>query len=234
MAYICGLKQRIYAELFDTLFQGVGNVAVTPTTQMFMRQSAGNHLTNMTGQGQLASDNTFVILAMAATDIFITLRNTGFPTPIAHATTTAQTVEDIQWNLEMYQLIRKQLLLTLMVGEKPEVQGHFDAFPAAQGLGGSAVSVSSSGTSANNDFAQLITNNGEPSFDSLLRLAKPAIISPRQQFNVIAQFAAQATVNATAAPDVQLYLNAASPTALILDYKSCVVRLLGTLLRHVL
>ena len=231
MAYICGLKQRIYAELFDTLFQGIGNVAVTPTTEMFMRQSPGNHLTNMTGQGQLASDNTFVILAVAATDIFITLRNVF--TAIIHTSTTAQTSEDIQWNLEMYQLMRKQLLLTLMVGEKPEVQGTFDSWPAAQGLDGS-VSVSSSGTSAGLDIAQLVVNNGVPSFDSLLRLAKPAIISPRQQFKVLAQFASQATAGATAAPDIQNYLNSASPSATVVDYKSCVVRLLGTLLRHVL
>lgn len=237
MAYICGLKQRIYAELFDTLFQGTGNLGVQQSNELFMRTNAGSHLTNMTGQGQLASDNTFVILAMAATDIFYTLRNgvDGTITRTA-ASPASMSSEDVQFSMEQYQLLRKQLLLTLMVGEKPEWQGWFDSCPAAQGLDG-AVSVSSSGTSAGLDIGQVVMNNGVPSYDSLLRFAKPAIISPRQQFKVLAQFAVQ-TTNANATPNVTPnivdYLNAANVSTTVKDYKSCTLRLLGTLLRHVL
>lgn len=239
MAYIVGLKQRIYAELFDTLFQGCGNLAVQPSNEMFMRANPGSHLTNMTGQGQLASDNTFVILGMSSSPVFYTLRATANSIVTRSAVSpTSSTAEDVQWNIEQMTLIQAQLLFTLMVGEKPEWQGQCRFVPSAAGIAG-AVSVSSSAASGDTDIGNLFINNGDCSYDSLLRLAKPAIISPRQQFKVLANFAAQGTVTAgtgtTLPNDILNYLNAANVAdATVRDYKSLVYRLLGTLLRHVL
>ena len=238
MAYICGLKQRIYAELWDTLFQGTGNLGVQPSNEMFMRQFAGSHLTNMTGQGQLASDNTFVVLGMASTPVFYTIRSATNATiqTRAAAVPLPMSANDVQWNMEEHVLIGNQLLFTLMVGEKPEWQGQCRSVPAAQGISG-AVSVSAGpGPSGDTDIAQFIAGNGVPSYDALLRLAKPAIISPRQQFKVLAQFASQTAGGAAAIQAVPVidYLNSANATTSIQDYKSLTFRLLGTLLRHVL
>src|SRR5574342_433638 len=101
MAYVVGLKQRIYAELFDTLFQGTGQMNVQPMNELFMRANPGSHLTNMTGQGQLASDNTFGILALASTPCFYTLHypNGAATTPTARTAAIPITLssEDLQF-----------------------------------------------------------------------------------------------------------------------------------------
>lgn len=238
MAYIVGLKQRIYAELFDTLFQGTGNLGVQPSNELFMRANPGSHLTNMTGQGQLASDNTFVILGMSSSPVFYTLKMLS-ASVVTRLTTAAAAMDtaDVQWNIEEMTLIQAQCLFTLMVGEKPEWQGQCRFVPSAAGIN-AAVSVASAGTSADLDIGQIIMNNGDTSYDALLRLAKPAIISPRQQFKVLANFAAQNTTGVAAAaavPSILNYLNAANVAdATNRDYKSLTYRLLGTLLRHVL
>lgn len=241
MARILGTKERIYWELYDTDFCGVGNVAVATERFLFQSQNQGRiFLTNLSTPSQLPSDNTGVVLAMGYTFISYTCR---FTTTAARDTSpptlnpTEMAASDVQFHREMWELFRKQTLLSLRIGEKVMWSGWVDNAPAGQGTDG-AVAVASAGASGQSDIGQFIQNNGSPCPDCLLRFAKPAIISCRQQFQVEVKNGVQATQNANTPPDVLDYLNAASEgtdTTRVppLDYKFGAVRLFMILTRDV-
>lgn len=243
MPKMIGYKQRRYAEYYDTLYNGVGNVAIGTSRLLFNGANGQNRaLSNLPTQGQLPSDNTFVVLALAVTPIHYTLRavaaadaaaGTTNPTRTA-ASPVSMSTEDVQWNVELMTLLRKQLITILRVGEKEQWDGLIDSAPAAQGLTG-AVSISTNGLSGGDtDIGQVWLNNGEASYEALLRFAKPIVIACRQNFQVEMRFGgAVATQGANPVPDVRNYLNVASPGSGQLDFKHCSARILGLHVRDV-
>jgi len=73
MPRITGVRQRLHQPLYDTLIRATGNppVAIQPTGSLFGNSNVGNNsLTNLQAAGQLASDQTYVILSMRSYHYF--------------------------------------------------------------------------------------------------------------------------------------------------------------------
>lgn len=81
-----------------------------------------------------------------------------------------------------YQQVSSQLYFTLRLGDKPMFQAPIWYVPAGGGVFG-------------NDATTPIFNNGWPSQDAILKLARPVVVPVRQNFNVNLEFFAVGTTN---------------------------------------
>lgn len=116
-------------------------------------------LTNLQVPGQLASDQTYVILALRAWLYF-----------------------DGTNHRDLYLQTVSQLYFTLTLGDKPQFVAPCWYFPAGGGIYGF-------------DSTDSVLNNGYPSQQSILKLARPIIIPVRQNINVNAEFFSVGTTN---------------------------------------
>ena len=116
-------------------------------------------LTNLQVPGQLASDQTYVILALRAWLYF-----------------------DGTDRRNLYLQTVSQLYFTLTLGDKPQFVAPCWYFPAGGGIYGV-------------DNSESVLNNGYPSQQAILKLARPIIIPVRQNINVNAEFFAVGTTN---------------------------------------
>ena len=136
----------------------IRTLAASPTTvanstRLFGNANVGNvGLTNLQVAGQLASDQTYVILALRCYLYF-----NGVNRRI------------------LYLGVASQLYFTLTVGDKPQFQCPAWYLPAGGGVYGF-----DSGTS--------VFNNGDPSQEAILKLARPIMVPVRQNFSVTAEF----------------------------------------------
>ena len=118
MPRIAGVRERRHQPIYDTLFRFTGVAPVTPLqprTVLFGSRNFGNlALTNLQTAGQLASDQTYVTLALRC-HLFFEGTNA----------------------LVKYQNTAEQLYFTFILGDKPQFQCFAWYFPAGGGLYGS-------------------------------------------------------------------------------------------------
>ncbi|HZJ67640.1 MAG TPA: hypothetical protein VFD36_29255 [Kofleriaceae bacterium] len=139
---------------------GAPTTTVGPSTRLFGNANVGQlQLTNLQVPGQLASDQTYVILALRAWLYF-----------------------DGQTHRDLYLQTISQLYFTLTLGDKPQFVAPCWYFPAGGGIYGS-------------DNSDSVLNNGYPSQQAILKLARPIIIPVRQNISVNAEFFAVGTTN---------------------------------------
>lgn len=155
-------RERRHQPIWDTLVRSTDSPTATiqPSTLLFGNANVGNlALTNLQVAGQLASDQTYVILALRCWLYF--------------DGTNART---------FYQQVSSQLYFTLTLGDKPQFVAPCWYHPAGGGVFGF-------------DATDSVFNNGWPSQDSILKLARPIIIPVRQNISVNAQFFSVGTTN---------------------------------------
>ena len=116
MPRIANVRERRHQPFWDTLIRTTGNptVPLQNSTNLFGNSNVGNlALTNLQVAGQLASDQTYVILALRA---WLYFNGTN--------------------RRANYLRVNSQLYWTLIVGEKPMFQGSCWYFPAGGGTWG--------------------------------------------------------------------------------------------------
>ena len=163
MPRLHGYRERRHQPFWDTLVRATGPLAAAlgASTRLFGNANVGNlALTNLQVAGQLASDQTYVILALRCWMFFDGL----------NARTN-------------YQQVASQLYFTLNLGDKPQFQAPIWYTPAGGGIFGF-------------DATTPIFNNGWPSQDSILKLARPIVVPVRQNFNVNMEFFTVGATNA--------------------------------------
>lgn len=162
MPRVHGVRERRHQPLYDTLIRETGAPAipVQPRTQLFGGTNIGQLAkTNLQVAGQLASDQTYVCLAIRCWLYF-----------------------DGTDSRKLYTQTVSQLFLTFTLGDKPQFQSPAWMFPAGGGLYGV-------------DSTASVLNNGYPSQNSILKLARPIIIPVRQNVAVTAEFFAMGSTN---------------------------------------
>ena len=155
MPRLQGVRERRHQPFWDTLVRTTGNptAAIQNQTKLFGNSNVGNlALTNLQVAGQLAADQTYVILALRCWLFF-----------------------DGTNRRPNYLGVSSQLYFTLTVGDKPMFQAPCWYHPAGGGIFGF-------------DATDSIFNNGEPTQEAILKLARPIIVPVRQNFNVSADF----------------------------------------------
>lgn len=164
MPRLHGVKERRHQPFWDSLVRTTGDPtpAIQQTVRLFGNANIGRlELTNLQVAGQLASDQTYVILALRA---YLYFDGTN-----ARAN---------------YLRVSSQLHFTLSLGDKPAFQAPCWYYPAGGGIDG----VDSGAT--------VILNNGQPTHESILKLARPIMVPVRQNFAVEAQFFTVGSTNA--------------------------------------
>jgi hypothetical protein len=181
MPRLSGVRERRHQPFYDTLIRTTGDPAVPlqALNLLFGNANVGNlALTNLQVAGQLAADQTYVILALRCWMMF---QGTN--------------------RYNNYVNVINQLFFQLTLGDKPVFQAQAWYFPAGGGLysGGPATTGGGEGS---------LINNGYPSQGAIMKLARPIVIPVRQNISVAAQFFNVGTTNAltllnTGAPDDQ-------------------------------
>lgn len=116
MPRVGGLRERQHQPIWDTVVRayGTANPSVSSRTTLFGSTNVGNtRLTNLTTAGQLASDQTYVVLSMRA---WLYFNGTN--------------------RRLLYLNIMTQLYFTLTLGDKSQFQAPCWYFPAGGGLYG--------------------------------------------------------------------------------------------------
>lgn len=163
MPRIAGVKERRHQPFWDTLVRTTGDItpALQSSTRLFGNANVGNlALTNLQVAGQLASDQTYVVLALRA---YLYFNGTN--------------------RRSNYLRVSSQLYFTLTIGDKPAFQAPCWYYPAGGGVWGFDATTS-------------IMSNGDPSQESIMKLARPIMVPVRQNFSVEAQFFTVGSTNA--------------------------------------
>lgn len=166
MPRIANVRERRHQPFWDTLVRTTGNptVPLQNTTNLFGNSNVGNlALTNLQVAGQLASDQTYVILALRA---WLYFNGTN--------------------RRANYLRVNSQLYWTLIVGEKPMFSAPCWYFPSGGGTWGFDATPATGS----------IFNNGEPTQEAILKLARPIVVPVRQNFAVQASFFPMGSVSA--------------------------------------
>jgi hypothetical protein len=162
MPRLHGVRERRHQPVWDTLVRSTGapTPAVGPSTRLFGNANVGQlDRTNLQVPGQLASDQTYVILALRAWLYF-----------------------DGTSSRDLYLQTVSQLYFTLTLGDKPQFVAPCWYHPAGGGIYGF-------------DASEAVFNNGYPSQQAILKLARPIIIPVRQNISVNAEFFAVGTTD---------------------------------------
>lgn len=162
MPKLVGVRERRHQPFYDTLFRhdyGTPVANVGRTTRLF-------------ASGTRLSDTAWTNMNMAGalpsdnTFIILSIRCWMFFMNVSLHGSNALTI---------YALMVHQLYLNLFVGDKPQFLSPAWYFPAGGGI-----------DAADNQVP--IANNGEPTQESILKLAKPIPVPARQHFYVEATF----------------------------------------------
>lgn len=163
MPRLAGVRERRHQPFWDSLVRttGVPAAPIPPSSRLFGNANVGNlSLTNLQVAGQLASDQTYVILSLRCWLFF--------------EGTNART---------NYQQVTSQLYFTLNLGDKPQFQAPIWYVPSGGGLWGF-------------DSTTPVFTLGEPTQESILKLARPIVVPVRQNFNVNMEFFSIGTTDA--------------------------------------
>lgn len=180
MPRVHGVRERRHQPVWDTLVRSTGSPATTvsPSTRLFGNANVGQlPLTNLQVPGQLASDQTYVILALRCWLYF-----------------------DGTNRRDLYLQTVSQLYFTLTLGDKPQFVCPAWYTPAGGGIYGA-------------DSTASVLNNGYPSQQSILKLARPIIIPVRQNISVNAEFFAVGTTDV-----LDIINNAATDDQMVIMY----------------
>lgn len=180
MPRVHGVRERRHQPIWDTLVRSTGSPTNTipPSSKLFGNANVGQlALTNLQVAGQLASDQTYVILALRAWLFF-----------------------DGTNRRDLYLQTVSQLYFTLSLGDKPQFSAPCWYHPAGGGIYGT-------------DNTASVLNNGYPSQQSILKLARPIIIPVRQNISVNAEFFAVGTTNV-----LDIINNAATDDQMVIMY----------------
>lgn len=193
MPKIVGTRERVHQPFYDSLIRVDGSTnlrqtpqngfgAITARTQLFSRQASDIAVTNLATPGQFTSDQTFVTLAIRVWTYFRVnyegLLNENNPF-------VPSEMEDRVFRVhKLYHQAENQLFFDYTAGDKPQIQ-HFTAYaPFAGGLDGFFA-----------DSRLPRANNGLPTSNALMRLARPILIPPRQGFRVFATISPMGETN---------------------------------------
>lgn len=163
MPRLHGVRERRHQPIWDTLIRTTGDPApVIPALSSLFGAAAVGDLakTNMQTAGALASDQTYVILALRCYLFF-----------------------DGTNRRANYMGTSSQLFWTLTVGEKPMFSAPTWYFPSGGGVWGFDANTS-------------VFNLGDPTQESILKLARPIIVPVRQNFAAAAQWFPVGTTSA--------------------------------------
>lgn len=137
MPRVANLKERQHQPIWDTLFRvsGSANPNISTRTTLFGNSNVGNFaLTNLLVAGQLAADQTYIVLALRCYMYF-----NGVNRRTAYVQTASQ------------------LYFTFTLGDKPQFQAPSWYFPAGGGVWGfdSATSVFTNGVPSQDAILKL-------------------------------------------------------------------------------
>lgn len=180
MPRVHGVRERRHQPIWDTIVRSTGApaTAVSSRAPLFGGANVGNlALTNMQVAGQLAADQTYVILALRAWLYF-----------------------DGTNHRDLYLQTISQLYFTLGLGDKPQFSAPCWYFPAGGGVYGTDTTAS-------------VLNNGYPSQQSILKLARPIIIPVRQNITCVGEFFAVGSTNV-----LDIINNAATDDQMVIMY----------------
>jgi hypothetical protein len=166
MPRLHGVRERRHQPFWDSLIRTTGDPtpAIQQQSKLFGNANVGQlALTNLQVAGQLASDQTYVILALRAWLYF-----------------------DGTNRRANYLRVASQLYFTLTLGDKPQFQAPCWYFPAGGGVWGFDATATTGS----------IFNNGEPTQESILKLARPIVVPVRQNISVDASFFTVGSTNA--------------------------------------
>ena len=160
------VRRHVLEIVWDSLIRTTGDpgTAIQQQSKLFGNANVGNlALTNMQVAGQLASDQTYVILALRCWLYF-----------------------DGTNRRANYLRVASQLYFTLTLGDKPQFQAPCWYFPAGGGIWGFDATATTGS----------IFNHGDPTQESILKLARPIVVPVRQNISVDASFFTVGTTNA--------------------------------------
>jgi hypothetical protein len=169
MPRITGTRERRHQPIYDSLLRSTGAPATTlnASTKLFGNANVGNlALTNLQVAGQLASDQTYIVMALRCYMYFVGVDSVA-----------------------LFQQVASQLTFTFTLGDKPQFVAPAWYLPAGGGVFGGGGDPDAAGARAE-------LNNGWPSQDAILKLARPIVIPVRQNISVDAQFFTVGTTSA--------------------------------------
>ncbi len=179
MARLLDVRERLHQPFFDSLVRGIGVSTVGNSTRLFGNANVGQRgLTNLQVAGQLASDQTYILKAIRCALFFQGLADDQFN--VAYNAALPALTGAIALNSraeDLYSQMAYGTTFTLEVGNKPMMTAPLWYIPAGGGISGF--------TTENSRHA---LTNGEPTHQSILKLAKDIPIAARQSFNVAVEF----------------------------------------------
>ena len=178
MAKLRGVRERVHQPFFDSLVRGIGVTSIANQFQLFGAANVGQPaLTNLAIPGVLASDQTYVIKALRCVMYFQSLNDSEFNTPFGSLPVTVNSLGSNSRAEDLYMMCAYGAYFTLTVGTKPMLNGPLWYVPAGGGISGY--------TTENSRHA---LQNGVPSQEAILKLAKDIHVPARQNFAVQINF----------------------------------------------
>lgn len=178
MPKLDGVRERQHQPIYDTLVRGIGQSNVQNLQSLFGNANVGNRaLTNLQTPGVLASDQTYVVKAIRCAMEFKALDDAGFASfgDLPALDTNAQATQTRAQDL--YELMAYGAYFQFVAGDKPQFFAPLWYIPAGGGI---------SGSTTVNDRAAL--NNGVPSQEAIMLLAKDIHVPARQNISVTVEF----------------------------------------------
>ncbi len=177
-----GARERIHQPLWAMAVKGIGLSSVTNGVRLFANTTnSSEDFTNMATAGALQSDQTYVVKAIRAVEMFQSLQDVEFNAygnpsllPALNGATVAGTNNRA---LDLYSLLGYSCNVTFKAGEKEQFTAPLVYCPAGMGIFGATT-----GNSRN------IASNGWPSQQNLMLLAKDIPIPARQGFSAQLNF----------------------------------------------
>ncbi len=176
-----GARERIHQPLWDFAVRGFGLSSVQNGTRLFANpNTSSEEFTNMATAGALQSDQTFVVKAIRGVQYFRALDG-AFAAIGNPALTAALNIASIggtnEHAADLYSLTGYGCNITFKAGEKEQFTAPLVYCPSGFGI---------SGVSTLSEYN--VMNNGWPSQENLMLLAKDIPIPARQGINVRLDF----------------------------------------------
>lgn len=229
-----GARERIHQPLWDMAVRGIGLSSVINGVRLFANpNTSSEEFTNMATAGALQSDQTFVVKAIRALEMFQSLKDSEFNAygnpQLLPALNGDSVAASNSRALDLYSLIGYGCHLTLKAGEKDQFTSQLVYCPAGFGIFGNTT-----------ENSRNVVSNGWPSQENILLLAKDVPIPARQGFSVRLDFfpfkpitgnvpgAGAGTSAGTAGDPATSYTSALDPLAYLNAFDG--IKMLGVML----
>jgi hypothetical protein len=177
MARLKNVRERIHQPFFDHLLRGIGTSALSNNQRLFTQNAGNPQFTNMAQAGALPSDATYVIKSIRCSMFFQGLNdgawNTAYGTLPVYTGAIAANVRA----QDCFQVLAHGAYFTLTVGTKDMLVAPLWYAPAGGGIFG-----------ATTENSRQSLQNGLPSQEAILKLAKDIHVPARQNFTITANF----------------------------------------------